>query len=94
MSDHHLGLLLVVFDILLRGRPFRSIPGIGMSFFFFVFLSSKSCELLGPAWLGFRFYSFEFPSSCLALRISMGPSRSYFLRIGVVLLRRLVQGRR
>ena len=38
--------------------------------------------MLGLAWLGFCFYSFEFPSSCLALRISMGPSRSSALRIG------------
>ena len=64
-------------DILLKGRPFRSIPEIGSSFFFFVFSGSKSCELLGLAWLGFRFYSFDFPSSLFSLAYFHG-SQSVF----------------
>ena len=50
-------------------------------FFFFVFSSSKSCEVLGLARLGFCiFFDFRFP--CLALHISMGHGRSSILRIG------------
>ena len=40
-------------DISLGGYPSRSVSGIGMSFLFFVFSGSKSCEILGLAWLGF-----------------------------------------
>ena len=55
--------------------------GLGRLFLFFVFSGSKSCEVLGLARLGFCiFFNFLFP--CLALHISMGPSRSSILRIG------------
>ena len=43
-----------------RGRPFRSVPGIGASFlFFFVFSGSKSCVVLGLAWLEFCIISYK-----------------------------------
>ena len=42
--------------------------------------SLANCK--GLAWLGFRFYSSKFPSSFLALCISMCPNRSSAIRIG------------
>ena len=43
----------MVSDISLGGHPFRLFMGLVRLFFFFVFLGSKSCELLGLAWLEF-----------------------------------------
>ena len=43
----------MVSDISLRGRPFCFVYGIGASFLLFVFSGSKSCKVLGLAWLEF-----------------------------------------
>ena len=56
--------------------------GLVRLFLFFVFSGSKSCKVLGLARLGFYiFFDFLFP--CLALHISMGPGRSFVLRIRI-----------
>ena len=72
----------MVSNISFGGRLFRSISGISASFLllclfgFEVFPSVRACLV------GVRHYFFEFLSLCLALHISMGPSRSSVLRIG------------
>ena len=50
--------------------------------FFFVFSGSKSCEVLRACLVGVLHYFFDFLFPCLALHISMGPGRSFVLRIG------------
>ena len=43
----------MVSDISLGGRPFRSVSRIGASFLLLCLFGSKSCEVLGLAWLEF-----------------------------------------
>ena len=56
--------------------------GLVRLFFFLVFSSSKFHEFLGLALLVVLCYFFDFLFPYPALHISMGPSRSFVLRIG------------
>ena len=72
----------MVSDISLGGRPFRSISGIGASFLLLCLFGFEVLQSVRACLVGVLHYFFEFLSPCLALHISMRPSRSFFLRIG------------
>ena len=75
MSDHYSGLLLVVSGTSLGDHPFRYVFGIGKSLIF-VFSGSRSCEVLGLAWLGFCVVSsnsFFIVKPCICLWVLVAP---------------------
>ena len=72
----------MVSDISLGGRPFRFFSGIGASFLLLCLFGFEVLRSVRAFLVGVLHYFFEFLSPCLALYISMGPSRSSVLRIG------------
>ena len=72
----------MVSDISLGGRPFRSVSGIGASFLLLCLFGFKVLRSVRAFLVGVLHYFFEFLFPCLALHISMGPSRSSVLCIG------------
>ena len=72
----------MVSDISLGDHPFRSVYGIGASFLLLCLFGFGVLRSVRACLVGVLHYFYEFLFSCLALHISMGPSRSSFLHIG------------
>ena len=64
------------------GCPFHYVSGIGASFLCLFLFGFKVLRSVRACLVGVLHYFFEFLSPCLALHISMGPGRSFALRIG------------
>ena len=69
-------------DISLRGYPSHPIYGIGTSFLLLCLFGFKVLRGFRACLVGVLHHFFDFLFPCLALHISMGPSRSSVLRIG------------
>ena len=73
---------MLVFDISLGVRPFRSIFGIGTSFLLLYLFGFKVLRSVRACLVGVLHYFFEFLSPCLALHISKGLGHSSVMHIG------------
>ena len=72
---------MVVSNISLGGRPFRSVSGIGASFLLLCLFEFEVLQSVRACLVGVLHDFFKFLSPCLAFHISMGLGRSSVLRI-------------
>ena len=69
-------------DISLGGCPSRPVSGIGTSFLLLCLFGFEVLRGFRACLVRVLHYFFDFLFPCLALHISMGPGRSFVLRIG------------